>query len=106
MPFLLHLPLNLIVDEPSRRSDHQLTNEDKEELKSWPHTYFQKYDYHPSGCLVLEIDSYWADGLKSRWMDGKKKRLENQLHEFVCNVIKFADLKRTRRIEREKQERE
>ena len=98
--------VSFFLREPVRRSDHQLNKEDKEELKRWPHTYFQKFDYHPSGCLVLEIDGYWAHGLKSRWMDGKKKRLENQLHDFVCNVIKFADLKRTRRIEREKQDRE
>ena len=97
---------SFFLREPSRRSDHQLTKEDKEELKRWSHAYIQKYDYHPSGCLTLEIDGYWTHGVKSRWTDGKKKRLENQLHEFVCNVIKIADLKRTRRIEREKQERE
>ena len=98
--------VSFFLREPSRRSDHLLTKEDNEKLERWSHAFIQKYDYHPSGCLTLEIDGYWAHGFKSRWTDGKKKRMENQLHEFVCNVIKIADLRRTRRIEREKQERE
>ena len=44
--------------------------------------------------------------MKNRWTDGKKKLLENQLQEFVCNVIKIGDLKRTWRIKREEEERE
>jgi hypothetical protein len=85
--------VSFFLREPVRRSDHQLTKEDKEKLKRWSHAFIQKYDYHPSGCLTLEIDKYSAYRVKSRWTDGKKKRLENQLHEFVCNVIKIADLR-------------
>ncbi len=71
--------VSLLLREPTRRSQHQLTEEDKEELERWSHALIQKYDYRPSGCLTLEIDDYWARGIKNRWTDGKKKRLENQL---------------------------
>lgn len=104
--FLFGEKISFFIREPTRRSDHQLTKEDKEELERWLHAHIQKYDYHPTGCLILEIDGYWSEGVKNRWTDGKKKPLEHQLQEFVCNVIKIADLKRTWRIKREEEERE
>lgn len=98
--------ISFFIREPTRRSDHQLTEKDKEELKRWSHALIQTYDYHPTGCLTLQIDGCWSQGVKNRWTDGKNKRLEDQLQEFVCSVIKIADLKRTWRIKREEEKRE
>lgn len=92
--------------EPSRRTDHQLTEKEKKERERWSHSWAPRYDYHPSGTLVLKIDRYAADGVKRRWKDGKRNRVEDHVQEIVCNAIKIADLRRTRRIERKKQEEE
>ena len=92
------------IREPSNRFDHELTSGEKKKLEKWSHAYHPNYDYHPSGKLVLEIDGYWSSGIRKRWADGKKNRVENFVKDFICNVIKIADLKRTRKIENEKRE--
>jgi hypothetical protein len=98
--------VSFYLREPSRRTDHQLTEKEKKERERRSHSWAPRYDYHPSGTLVLKIDRYAADGVKRRWKDGKRSRVEDHIQEIVCNVIKIADLRRTRRIERKKQEEE
>jgi hypothetical protein len=95
--------VNFFIREPSKQTDHQLTDKEKEELKRYGHAYTHKYDYIPTGKLVLEIDGYGPRCVTKRWMDGKRTVVEDHIHEFVCNVIKIADAKRTRSIEREKE---
>ena len=90
------------IQEKSRRRDHVLTEKEKEELKRWPHALIEKYDYISSGKLTLQIDSWSASGIRERWSDGKIQRVENSLSDFVINVVKMADQKRSDRIEREK----
>jgi hypothetical protein len=60
------------IREASKRCDHRLTDKEKKELKRWEHTYIPKYDYHPTGNLVLNADGYWARGIKNKWADGKR----------------------------------
>jgi hypothetical protein len=98
--------VSFYLREPSRRTDHQLTEKEKKERERRSHSWAPRYDYHPSGTLVLKIDRDAADGVKRRWKDGKRSRVEDHIQEIVCNVIKIADLRRTRRIERKKQEEE
>ncbi|WP_320123021.1 hypothetical protein [uncultured Sphaerochaeta sp.] len=50
---------------------------------------YQKYKYVPSGRLSLELSNNpsgshaWA-----KWHDGKKRKIEDQLHDIIINMIK------------------
>ena len=43
------------------------------------------YSYHPTGRLVLEINHY-GDGLRRRWGDATKQKLEDILGSFVIGL--------------------
>ena len=90
--------IKFYLHEKSQRQDHVLTEKEKEEVKRWPHTFTEKYDYISSGKLTIQIDSWSSGGVRKSWSDGKKQRVENILNEFVINVVKIADIKRSDRI--------
>ena len=63
----------------------------------------------PSGELILEIDPrrscyYRADGLRRKWSDGQRGRIESYLDQFVAGVIKVATAKREAELEQERRE--
>ena len=61
----------------------------------------------PSGRLVLAIDTescYHHDGLRRKWSDGVKQRIENALPQFMAGLINVAAAKAE--SERQRQERE
>jgi len=93
--------IKFYIQEKSHRTDHIPTEKEKEDLKRWHYASFDKYDYNPSGKLTLKIDAWSASGVRKRWSDGKIQRVEKFLTEFVVNMVKVADIKRTDRIERE-----
>lgn len=95
--------INFFLREPSRQRNHKLSQKEEQELNRWPHSYFQKYDYNPSGKLSLEIDTYGGAGIKKRWTDGKRNRVEDKILDFTINLIKIADINRTERIQREEE---
>ena len=67
------------------------------------------YDRVPSGRLHLSINgfAFWAgDGLQNNWKDGKKQRIEDCLNSIIIGLIRKAALKRERRLERLKEEKE
>ena len=97
--------VQIYIHERSNRQDHVLTEKEKQELKRGYGFFIKKYDYIPSGKLNLHIENWGARGVRQRWSDGKKQRIENILKDFVICIVKVADLRRTARIEREEQER-
>lgn len=94
-----------LIREPTNRYDHVPTDKEKAKEKRYGYAYYDKYDYIPSGKLRLEIDRYGTEGVRKRWADGKKNRVEQYLLDFVINAIIVADLDRSRRIEREEEHR-
>lgn len=80
------------------------------------HYTFHHSLYHrklvPSGKLTLLIGSgeyyYWRaeEGLRRKWADGKKQRLEDRLTSFVDGVIKMAEAKHAGKLRKEEEERQ
>jgi hypothetical protein len=66
---------------------------------------YPRYILEQSGQLVLSIDA-WADGIRRRWADGKKQKLEDCLNSFIASLIMVAAEHKARRLEREREERE
>jgi hypothetical protein len=72
-----------------------------------------RYDYQPTGALVLEIEAYVAMGGRKRWSDRAKSQLENLLGEFILRLEEVAEIEaeeagkreRLRQVEAEERER-
>ncbi len=69
-----------------------------------------KYDYTPSGQLILKVEEYGYNRFKKTWSDTSKKRLEDQLNSFLIGLAKLAvyekrerEKKEQERLERERQ---
>ena len=97
--------ISFFIREPTNRFDHVPTAKEIAEEKRRGWASHEKYDYIPSGRLSLEIDKYGGNGIKKRWKDGKTKQVEEHLKDFIINSIIMADLHRTRRLEREEEQR-
>lgn len=62
------------------------------------------YKYRPNGRLTLELrEAYCADGIRTRWSDGERQRVEGCLNAFIANAITIAERQRVDLIERERQ---
>ena len=94
------------LKEETRRSERDLTPRERLEKKkySWFHR-TPKYVYSPSGVLVLQTEIRRLPGIRRRWADGKKQRLEDLLPAFVVSIFDYADHEKQRRAEDEEAER-
>ncbi|GEJ56624.1 hypothetical protein AMYX_13650 [Anaeromyxobacter diazotrophicus] len=64
------------------------------------------YERVPSGRLALGLTGGgWLGAARSSWRDGKRKRLEEQLNDFVATVLELGERHRLWRLEREAAER-
>ncbi len=94
--------LEIRLEEKVTQRDHVLTEEDKKELKRWKHHYMPKYDFCPSGILLLRILDMAGTGVRNTWSDTETHRLEVLLNSFLAGLVTAAHEKRARRIQREK----
>ena len=58
------------------------------------------YERIPSGRLKLEIITgcYSSDGMRCKWIDGKKQRIEDCLNDFICGLIRRAAFDREKNL--------
>ena len=61
------------------------------------------YESVPNGRLILRIESCAYMGLRGKWADGKKQRVENCLDEFVRTVLTCGRLLKEREEEWDRQ---
>lgn len=97
-------PVKMRLEEKMRQRERQLTSEEK--IKFLQYGWISnRYEYIPTGKLSLKIDG-WGDGLRKLWSDGKTRRLEDCLNDFVIGIIKMAAYKREWHRAREREEME
>jgi hypothetical protein len=61
-----------------------------------------QYEFRPTGKLTLCIKYYYSpNGRQLRWSDGKRRRIENCLNDFVGGLYDVALAKRAFRREKE-----
>ena len=105
---VLDEPIKFSLYETTTRSEFVVTDEMR---KKNPYKYYPRYVYNSSGVLELNIE-VWAHGTRKHYKDGKRKRLEDLMNEFIIGLIMNAEqIKRDRieqqmREERMRQERE
>jgi hypothetical protein len=96
-------PVQFWLVEHLDRSDHVVTEDEKKGKGRYGFLGPPKYDYTPSGRLILEMRPPWGAGLRCRWAEGKKLQLENVLGEVLVGLELAATAWRE---DREKAERE
>ncbi|MGE0667845.1 MAG: hypothetical protein AB7O49_14920 [Sphingomonadales bacterium] len=116
--------ISLAVNETMDSRPHVPTGDEAEKLRRWEKQCELKRkrgqwvsdwdrpkipdrDYFPSGRLVLEIDrgARW-DGLRRRYADGKRQRLEKMIGEVLAGAAACAAAIKSRREASEQRERE
>ena len=90
------------IYEPSKQVPHKLTADENRRMKEYGHdpSWFQKYDYIPSGKLSLVDKGHWEPVPLVK--DTEKKPIEECLNEFIIGLIKAAEVQKADRIERER----
>lgn len=67
--------------EKTARSEHVPTAKERE-----PYSYAPKYDYRFTGTLVLSIEEWTPEKIRRSWRDTKRKKLEDQIDDFLDGV--------------------
>jgi len=84
--------ISLWLTEHIKRSDHVMTEKEKQDKARYGWSFANKYDYAPSGRLILEVARPWKpEGLQRKWTDRKTKTLEDQLGEVVVAIEQAGD---------------
>ena len=65
---------------------------------------YRRYEYVPTGTLILKITEWGADGLQKTWSDGKTAMLETCLNDFIVGLLKVAEAVKARRLKQEQEE--
>lgn len=91
--------------EHADRSAHVPTAKEQEDYAKYRWRTPQKYDFAPSGRLALEATWTHEEGLRRRWSDGPKQRLEALLGDIVVGLEAIGAALAEQREQREEQER-
>jgi hypothetical protein len=99
--------LEICIEEPSEKVEHQKTKSELENAKRYASLYAHTtYDYKPSGKLRLFITTYSRGLIRKSWHDSESKKIEDRLNEIFIGFIKVADEIKQERLTREKKEKE
>lgn len=93
-------PIEFGLEERFQRIDHP--DQKNSRLESWMR---QRYQYIPTGSLLLKIVAWGVDGIQKTWSDGKTTKLETCLNDFVVGLLKVAEATKDRRLRQEHEER-
>jgi hypothetical protein len=88
------------LKEVLKQTKRELTPAERKE-RPWADRF--EYEYNPSGRLSLEIKNWSAP--RKNWSDGKIKRVEDCLNDFIVALIKTSVELRTREVQRKQDER-
>lgn len=99
--------LEICIEEPSGKVEHQKTKSELENARHYPSIYGgTTYDYKPSGKLRLLIQTYTRGAIRKSWRDSESKIIEDRLNEIFIGFIKTADEIKQDRLRREEEEKE
>ncbi len=98
--------ISFLIDEPSERNDHRLTNEEKARQSKGTLWGVQKYDYVPTGKLTLRVQTPYSSGIQGTFRDIARKKIEERLNDVIVAMVHVAEwTKVSRQKHAEKQRR-
>jgi hypothetical protein len=98
--------VRFFMREAVKRTVHKPTAEERARELKWKYSPAPRFDFAPTGQLALEIEAAWSVRYaKHRWRDTTKRRLEEQIGEFIVTLEAIGRVERQRAVEREAEER-
>ena len=98
--------LDVVLEEDLDREVIELTERQKREKEKSPWLYrHPEYRYFPNGRLVFRIDREWSEGIRKRYADGARQRLEDLLGSAILALEALATKLQEDRRKREEEER-
>jgi len=96
-----HIQLSII--ERAIRVEEEVSAAEEQRRSRAPSIYDRvSYVYKSTGLLTLRIEEILLDGTRKNWADGKRKRLEDHLPEFLEVLHDIAAKKKADRVLAEK----
>jgi hypothetical protein len=92
------------LEEVVERSDHTPTAAERRQKTSPWYDPWPRYDFTPTGRLVLRVRNHWSRAVRLSWADGRQQRVENCLNNFVGSLLKASEEMRVRRLEVERRQ--
>jgi hypothetical protein len=89
--------------EDVRQKDHVLTDEEKKNQERGTLWSIRRWDFVPTGRLALIIETFGATGVRKRWADSSKRRLEELLGDFIKGTIQVSRVVKCERAKRDEQ---
>jgi hypothetical protein len=68
--------------------------------------YWKRYRHEPTGLLTLDITDYVASAPRHTWSDGKRRKLEEMLPEFIDGLAAAAKARIEWKLELEERDRQ
>lgn len=79
---MLDIPIKFRITETSNKKPRDKSPKD---------SYLPGYQYEPSGKLCFEIlYPPYKNHARTKWYDGKKTKIEDQLNDIIINMIRFV----------------
>lgn len=98
--------ISFLIDEPSERNAHHLTDVEKARQAKGMLWGVQTYDYVPTGKLTLRVQTPYSSGIQGTFRDIARKRVEERLNEVIVAMVHVAEwTKVSRQKHAEKQSR-
>jgi hypothetical protein len=92
--------------EAVERTVHEPTVAARADESKWGYSLAPRFDFAPTGQLSIEIENARsARYAKRRWRDTTKRRLEEQIGEFIVTLEALGRVERQRAVECEAEER-
>jgi hypothetical protein len=98
--------LEIQMREGWNQVPHEQTPKDKRFIMNHEYWKVPKWDYTPSGDLLLEVMDYLGTGVRHRWRDGKRRLLSEKPERVLDGLRKAAAALKAVEEERERWQRE
>ncbi len=104
--------ISLSMNENFARVPHSLTSEERTRKSKNLYVYPPQWDFIPTGELYLSIENvpYEIENFRKTWRDGKMRKLENCLGDFLSIIpylaaaMKFVGQERQRKWQRQQED--
>ena len=95
--------LGVTINEPTDRTEHEMTVKEKQQQEKYNYSWAPKYDYEPSGLLRLLIEGGFPV-MQNVFADGKRNRVEDRLDRVMLEMELRACVALEQIAERERAE--
>jgi len=96
----------IIFGEKVEFSIYENSNQSPNRPKRKGEYFHEKYIYSMSGRLQIQLDCRFVHGVRNKWSDTARKKVEDSLNDVLIGAVALAHVARIEREKREEEERQ